>query len=96
MGPWDSLLHLGFVLVWLAGFHFLSKIRWNVCFRVLRWMSRHITFIYLLQWPVIFWLVPVFGYHQLSVWECVVVGVDISLFVFITVFCFGLSKRPSP
>ncbi|HEV7737464.1 MAG TPA: heparan-alpha-glucosaminide N-acetyltransferase domain-containing protein [Chlamydiales bacterium] len=84
-GPWDTLMHLGFVLVWLAGFHFLSKLRWNAVFKTLQWMSKNITLIYFIQWPLIFWMMPVIGYQRLNTICSVVIGIDVALVTWLIV-----------
>lgn len=65
--PADTLFHLGFVLVWLALFHWLNKkIPANFFFRLLTFCSRQITAIYIIQWVLICWCMAFTGYLQLN------------------------------
>jgi hypothetical protein len=65
--PADTSYHLGLVLLTLWTWHHLSDyVRPNYLFRVLQYCSQDITAIYLIQWPLIFWCLPIFGYQQLG------------------------------
>jgi hypothetical protein len=66
----DTAIHLGIVLVWLWIWEGLSVyVKPNAFFRLLQFGSRNITLIYLIQWPLICWLLPVFGYQDLGGWS---------------------------
>lgn len=65
LGPGGTLSHLGIVLLWL----YLSKVvvkrlPWNRFLRLLVRLSKNITRIYILQWIVVLWLLPFFGYRK--------------------------------
>ncbi|WP_160712892.1 heparan-alpha-glucosaminide N-acetyltransferase domain-containing protein [Chitinophaga solisilvae] len=65
-----TLYYAGFVLCWLYGWHL--AVRWipaHPFFHLLGWLSKNITSIYLLQWTLIFWMLPVAGYRQLNGWQ---------------------------
>ncbi len=65
--PADTLFHLGFVLVWLSTIHWVSrKVKENYFFRLLRFCSKQITTIYIIQWILICWCMAVTGYMQLN------------------------------
>lgn len=65
--PRGTLFHLGLVLVWLYGWYWASEhIATCWFFRLLSYYSRHITLTYSIQWVLICWLVPVFGFQQLG------------------------------
>jgi|SRR6185312_5952686 len=65
----DTAVHLGIVLVWLWVWEGVATyVKPNAGFRLLTFASRHITLIYLIQWPIICWLVPLFGYQHLGGW----------------------------
>lgn len=65
--PADTIFHLGFVLVWLAIFHWLSKkIKPNPVFKLFTFCSKYITSIYLIQWVLICWCMAFTGYMQLG------------------------------
>ncbi len=93
-GSWSTLRHLGFVCCWLAMWFYISKLKSNLMFDGLVWLSKNITVIYVISWPVIFWLVPVLGYRKLNVIESVVIGVDVSLFSFLVAYLLRKIKRP--
>lgn len=65
--PADTIFHVGFVLLWLAIFHWLSKkLRSNQLFSLLTFCSKHITAIYIIQWILICWCMAFAGYLQLD------------------------------
>lgn len=65
--PAGTAYHLGIVLLTLWFWHHLERyVRPNYFFRVLQYCSQDITAIYLIQWPLIFWCLPIFGYQQLG------------------------------
>ncbi len=65
--PVDTAYHLGIVLLAL---HFWDQIyrcvKLNHFFRILRYSSKHITLIYLIQWIVISLFLPLVGYQTLG------------------------------
>lgn len=63
----DTLFHLGIVLLWLALFNWLSqKLKDNFVFSLLSFCSKQISFIYITQWLLIFWCIPIAGYQSLD------------------------------
>jgi surface polysaccharide O-acyltransferase-like enzyme len=65
--PADTLFRLGFVLLWLAIFHWLyKKIPANPVSSLLTFCSKHITAIYIIQWILICWCMAFTGYLQLN------------------------------
>jgi hypothetical protein len=74
--PADTLFHLGFVLLWLSGIHWISrKVKENYFFRLLKFCSKQITTIYIIQWILICWCMALTGYMQLDIittvgWMC--------------------------
>lgn len=63
----DTLFHLGFVMVWIAVIHWLSrKTRGNVFFDLLIYCSKNITSIYIIQWVLICWGMALAGYGTLG------------------------------
>ncbi len=62
-----TIIHVGIVLVWLSVWQWIEEnVAHNYFFDVLVYMSRNITSIYIIQWIIIFWLLPVFGYQRLG------------------------------
>lgn len=65
--PADTFKHIGIVLITLHVWEWLgTHVTENYFFRLLAYMSQHITQIYFIQWLLIMWLLPVFGYQQLE------------------------------
>lgn len=63
----DTSYHLGIVLLTLWAWDLLEEyVRPNYCWRLLQYCSLDITAIYLIQWPLIFWCLPIFGYQHLG------------------------------
>ncbi len=70
--PADTIFHIGFVLIWIAIVHWISrKIKDNPFFRLLSFCSRNITVIYLVQWIMICWCLAFTGYLQLNFWPTI-------------------------
>jgi uncharacterized membrane protein len=64
--PIDSILHVGFVFVALSIWHWISlNVKQNHFFRLLIYLSENITQVYIIQWVIICWMLPVFGYQTL-------------------------------
>jgi uncharacterized membrane protein len=95
-GPWHTMQHMGFVCSWLTVWHIIARIfKYNWFFRFLASLSRGITLIYIIQWPLICWLLPVFGYHQLNMSESIIISLTISLTVFgIAHLLMGKNQKP--
>ncbi|MBO9683172.1 MAG: DUF1624 domain-containing protein [Flavisolibacter sp.] len=97
--PDKTIMHLGFVMFWVSLWFWMEphakKYSKNYFVRMLSFCSRHITAIYLLQWMVIFWMLPLFGYHNLGIVETMTTIPFIYFIVFIPVYIyhkFGLRK----
>lgn len=71
--PADTLFHTGLVLVWLSLFRWVSrKFSPNPVFSLLSFCSKHISTIYIIQWLLIFWSLPLAGYLELGLAESLV------------------------
>ncbi|MCD2425911.1 heparan-alpha-glucosaminide N-acetyltransferase domain-containing protein [Niabella pedocola] len=67
LGRGATLFHIGLALGWVLLFVGLAeKVPGNYLFRLLQWLSDHIMPAYILQWIVIFWCFPLFGYNHLE------------------------------
>jgi uncharacterized membrane protein len=92
--PGDTAIHLGIVLVWLWIWEGMSTyVKSNAFFRLLRFASRNITLIYLIQWPLICWLLPLFGYQQLGGWSSTGVAVSMTLLTIFLSLLILASRR---
>jgi len=65
--PFDTLIHIGIVLVTLSLWQWIAQnVKPNNLFDVLTYLSQNITSIYIIQWILICWLLPLIGYQQLG------------------------------
>ena len=72
--PADTLYHIGIVFVWLAVWQWVADhTPRNWFFRGLGYLSDHITQVYIIQWVLICWLLPLAGFQRLNVWESLAV-----------------------
>jgi hypothetical protein len=63
--PLDTILHVGFALIVLSAWHWISRnVKANILFQLFTYASRNITQIYIIQWIVICWLLPFTGYQK--------------------------------
>lgn len=63
--PLDTTIHVGFVLIILSFWHWISiYVKPNYLFKLFNYTSRRITRIYFIQWILICWLLPFTGYQQ--------------------------------
>jgi len=89
LGTGGTIMHGGIVLCWLALFLLLPVfIKNNLFFRLLKWLSKNITIIYLLQWVVIMWMLPAFGYNHLNLFESILALIVTSIISFATPHLF--------
>ncbi|HSZ85663.1 MAG TPA: hypothetical protein VK787_06510, partial [Puia sp.] len=91
--PNDTMIHLGIVLVWLSCWEWIQdNVKDNFFFNVLRYMSRHITKIYIIQWIIICWLLPLFGYQKLDLFQTIC-AIILTSFLTITI-SFLITEKP--
>lgn len=73
LGPGGTFEHLGIVLLWLCLCHeAVKRVKWNPFFNLLMKLSRHITPIYFIQWIIVLWLLPLFGYRKSGMFRSLV------------------------
>ncbi|WP_018629604.1 heparan-alpha-glucosaminide N-acetyltransferase domain-containing protein [Niabella aurantiaca] len=87
--------HLGVVLVCLSCWHLIAtRIRSNLFFDLLSYSSKNITLIYLIQWVMICWLLPVFGFRELdAVHSAIVMTVTTADTYILTFFINRIKQR---
>jgi uncharacterized membrane protein len=92
--PAETAIHVGIVLIWLWIWEGLAiYVKSNAFYRLLQFTSRHITLIYFIQWPLICWLLPLFGYQQLTGWASFSVAVTVTLLTLFLSLLILASRR---
>jgi uncharacterized membrane protein len=92
--PGDTAIHVGVVLVWLWIWEGLSGyVKSNAFFRLLQFASRNITLIYLIQWPLICWLLPLFGYEQLGYLSSMSVAALLTVLTFLLTLLVHAARK---
>lgn len=67
LGIGGTIFHLGAAIAWMVVFVLLSQcVAKHSAFSFLEKLSNRITSIYFLQWIIILWLMPVFGFNRLG------------------------------
>jgi predicted lysophospholipase L1 biosynthesis ABC-type transport system permease subunit len=65
--PLDTSIHVAAVFIFLSVWNWIANnTKPNPIFQFLSYCSRNITSIYLIQWILIMWLMPIFGFRQLG------------------------------
>jgi uncharacterized membrane protein len=74
--PHETMEHAGIVLLALYTWDLLYRyVRPNLFWRILTYSSKHVTQLYLIQWPLIFLWLPVIGYQRLGLLATIAVMV---------------------
>lgn len=97
--PDKTIMHIGFVLIWLSAWIWIEPyaeaLRNDFPVRLLSFCGKNITVIYLLQWVVLFWLLPLVGYRHLDMGESLIVASFIYVIVFgIVILLRKRKKKP--
>ena len=93
-GRGGTLLHGGIALLWTALFMAVAQLKTsNLFFKLLDFVSRHITLIYVLQWLVIMWMFPLFDYNKLTLGPSLFAVMVTSILSFSVAWLFTL--KPS-
>ena len=86
--------HLGIVLLVLCMWHLLATyIKQNAFFGLLVYSSKNITLIYMVQWVMICWMLPLVGFRKLDVTLSAFLMAIMTLNTFLLTYCFQLIKR---
>jgi len=92
--PVDTASHLGIVLLALYFWDLLYRyVKPNHFFRVLRYSSRHITLIYLIQWIVISLFLPLTGYQTLGLGATTLVIILVTVAVYFISALINAGRR---
>ena len=89
-----TMWHLGIVLGTLYVWNLIGRsITNNYFFRILTFSSKNITLIYIIQWVMICWMLPVFGYQELPLSISVMVMLSMTINTYLLTYTFQLIKR---
>jgi hypothetical protein len=66
LGRGPTIAHIGAAMLWILIFIWIvPRLKSNLFFSFLNWLSKYITPIYLVQWVIIIWMLPLFGFEKL-------------------------------
>jgi uncharacterized membrane protein len=89
-----SLFHLALVLCWLNFVQRCSPVlKDRFIGRLLKFCSRHITLFYILQWIIICWCLPIFGYGQLGLLASICSCIALTSFTLFITFLVRYVQR---
>lgn len=92
--PAATCWHLGIVLLAFCIWYWLAAHeKDNLFFRLLIYSSKNITLIYIIQWVMICWMLPVFGFRKLNITVSAIVMLLMTLNTYLLTYCFQLIKR---
>ena len=83
-----TIRSVGIAMAWLALWDMAaSMVRSNILFDMLRYLGRNISLVYVIQWMLLAWLLPLIGYqtldYLLTVYVVLAINVHVIGFVFI-------------
>lgn len=92
--PAATCWHMGIVLLTLYTWNRVSnKIKDNAFTKVLDYSSRHITSLYIIQWVMICWMLPVFGFRQLGLTTSFFVMIAMTINTYLLSFTIQIYKQ---
>jgi hypothetical protein len=92
--PVDTAGHVGIVLLALYFWDLLHRfVKSNHFFRVLTYSSKNITQIYLIQWVLISFLLPLVGYQKLGLTATILVIVPVAALVYVLSAFINVSRK---
>lgn len=93
--PWKTLQHLGFVCCWMPCWYVLYRLfKYTKLFTWLSFFGRNITTMYLVQWPLICWLMPFVGYKLDGLLPTCLLGLTVTVItIAITVAMDSIRKH---
>src|SRR5690606_10179262 len=67
LGPVGTCFHLGIALISLCLCSLFNRLfSDNPVISFLTLISKNVTMVYMIQWVLVCWILPLFGYHQLK------------------------------
>ncbi|SRR6266536_6114607 len=95
--PADTIQHIGIVLITLDLWELVERyVKPNYFFKLLSYSSLHITQIYCIQWILIFWLLPLFGYQQLDLIPSLFCIILTTIITYFLSFCLNVYGKRKP
>jgi uncharacterized membrane protein len=95
--PLDTLLHVGFVLIALSCWHWISLyVKPNGLFKLFSYASRQITQIYIIQWILICWMLSFFSYQQSGIIGTIFLIILTSIITLTISLTIDLTKTSQP
>ncbi|SEA30350.1 Protein of unknown function [Arachidicoccus rhizosphaerae] len=96
LGPGGTFFHAGLVLLWLCLCHLLvvrfKENYFNQGINLMSWYSSNITLIYLVQWIIVIYCLPLFGFMDLGIGSTIIAVSLVSLMTFLLVKLLKLFK----
>ncbi|MGC4233249.1 MAG: heparan-alpha-glucosaminide N-acetyltransferase domain-containing protein [Niabella sp.] len=90
----ETCWHLGIVLLALSMWYWISKrAKDNLFFHLLTYSSKNITLLYFIQWVMICWLLPVFGFRRLDTFHSAMVMAVMTADTYILAFFINRIKQ---
>ncbi|ANH81688.1 hypothetical protein A8C56_12460 [Niabella ginsenosidivorans] len=90
----ETCCHLGIVLLTLYIWYWVSKqVKDNLFFKLLTYSSKNITLLYFIQWVLICWLLPIFGFRKLDTFHSAMVMVIATADTYILTFFVNRIKQ---
>lgn len=99
LGPGGTLFHLGAVIIAVCVFIVIASYfkTENIIIKFLLFLSRNITVVYVIQWLIVCWALPLFGYHNLHIYEtCLAIVINTFLTIFFSFLYVKYSKQWKP
>ncbi len=92
----DTCIHVAAVFIFLSVWNWIAlNMKPNALFQLFGWASRKITLIYLIQWILVMWLMPIFGFRDLGFLMSILAMAATSLITLSLCLAFGLAcKKP--
>lgn len=90
----ETCWHLGIVLLTLPAWYWVSKrVKDNFFFSLLTYSSKNITLLYFIQWVMICWLLPIFGFRKLDTLHSAIVMIIATADTYILTFFVNRIKQ---
>lgn len=86
--------HLGIVLLMLGMWHWIATHAKDYkFFQLLSYSSKNITMIYIVQWVLICWMLPAFGFRRLNTLRSAIVMLLMTLITYLLTYSFQCIKH---